>query len=144
MSSPDKSTTELPEEWASFLQDKNLDKLMEKLLRIDDSVSNILEERKTQLSPEQLWLKVSTLEGKNQRLEREVQLLSAKVEDLQWRDMRENLVFHNLEEYGDDCEQVIVNFRHDVMGVPQVYIYSRENLGGEVRVDVAHRLGKKG
>ena len=145
MSSPESLSKqpELPEEWASFSQDKKLDRLMEKLLTIDDSVNNILEDKKTHLSPEQFWLKISSLEGKNLRLEREVQRLSAKVEDLQCRDMRENLVFHNLQERGDDCEQVVLTFLHDEMGIPQEYIYSRENLSGEIRIDVAHRLGKK-
>lgn len=75
MSSPDNPSkkAELPEEWASFSQDKKLDRLMEKLLTIDDSVNTILEDKKNQASPEELWLKISSLEGKNQRLEREVQ-----------------------------------------------------------------------
>ena len=99
------------------------------MLTIDDSVNNILEDKK------QFWLKVSLLEGKNLRVEREVQHLSAKVEDLQCQDMRENLVFYHLQEQGDDCEQVVLTFLHDEMGIPQEYIYSKENLGGEIRID---------
>ena len=145
MSSPDNPSkkAELPEEWATFSQDKKLDRLMEKLLSIDDSVNNILEEKKNQASPEELWLKISSLEGKNQRLEREVQKLSAKVEDLQWRDMRDNLVFTKIPEQGDDCEHLIMNFLQDEMLIPQEYIYSTHNLGGEIRIDVAHRMGRR-
>ena len=63
------------------------------------------EEREGQIGTDLLLLKISTLEGKNMRLEKEVELLSSKVENLQWRDMQDNIIFYNVPE---NCEDLIV------------------------------------
>ena len=137
----------LPTEWHTLSQDEKLDKLMEKLMTIDDisrKVNTIIEEREGQIGTDLLLLKISTLEGKNLKLENEVERLSQKVEDLQWRDMRENLVFYSIpESNGEDCENVITKFLVDEMKINPEDIYSHGNLIGEVRIDVAHRVGKK-
>ena len=44
------------------------------------------------------YCKIATLEGKNVKLEKQVKSLSAKLEDLEWREMRDNLIFYNVEE----------------------------------------------
>ena len=58
--------------------------------------------------------------------------------------MRENLVFHNIEESrGEDCEKVLLDFLKENMNIAVCDIYSKENVTGEIRIDIAHRLGKK-
>ena len=88
---------------------------MEKLLTIDDinvKVNTIIKDRETRIGTDLLMLKISSLECKNQRLEKkEVECLNSKIQDLQWRDMRENIVFYNIQEMpGENCEKIIINF----------------------------------
>ena len=135
---------ELPENWSNLTQIEKLDQVMQKVLLIDQ-----VEEKVDRLVNQQqlgadILLKVTSLEGKNLRLEKEVERLTRKVEDLQWQNMKENLVFHNLQEIrGEDCETVINNFLKDQMNIHENNIYSRDNIAGEIRIDIAHRLGKK-
>lgn len=150
MASPDGKGSDkpvLPQEWSKLSQDEKLDRLMEKLMTIDDintKVNTLIDEREGQIGTDLLLLKISTLEGKNMRLEREVERLSNKVEDLQWRDMQENIIFYNIpESIGENCEDLIVSFLIDEMKIEVGNIYSKENPTGEVRIDVAHRMGKK-
>ena len=59
--------------------------------------------------------------------------------------MRENLVFYNIQEMpGENCEEIIITFMIEEMGVQPNKIYSHQNIPGEIRIDVAHRVGKKG
>ena len=76
MTSPSTGTVKpaLPTEWHT--PDEKLDKLMEKLMTIDDisaKVNTIIEERDGQIGTDLLLLKISTLEGKNLKLENEVE-----------------------------------------------------------------------
>ena len=57
--------------------------------------------------------------------------------------MRENLVFYNLQNRGEDCEAVISTFMKDQMNIHENNIYSKDNITGEIRIDIVHRLGKK-
>ena len=135
---------ELPTEWSSLTESEKLDKIMQKIMVIDSvekKVDLLYSEYKTESD---LHLKVSSLEGKNHRLEKKVEQLSKQVEELQCRTMRENLVFHNLKEIrGENCELMITDFLKRQMRIESTNIYSQENISGEIRIDVAHRLGKK-
>ena len=116
---------------------------MKKLLVIDqveEKVDRLIDEREFGAD---ILLKVSSLEGKNLRLEKEVERLTRKVEDLQWQNMRENLVFYNLQNRGEDCEAVISTFMKDQMNIHENNVYSKDNITGEIRIDIAHQLGKK-
>ena len=92
---------ELPKDWSNLSQDKKLDRLMEKLLTIDDiniKVNTIIKDRETQIGTDLLILKISSLEGKNQRFEKEVECLNSKIQDLQCRDMRFSIIFKRCQE----------------------------------------------
>ena len=55
--------------------------------------------------------------------------------------MKGNLVFYNISETdGEDCREVVDNFIRNVLKVPNQYIFSPDNVLGEVCVDVAHRI----
>ena len=74
-----------------------------------------------------------------------MEVLSAKLEDIEWREMRDNVIFYNVEESkGEDCRLVIEKLLTEEMNVPGQHIYSTGNITGEVRIDVAHRIGKLG
>ena len=141
------SHSDLPKDWSNLSQHEKLDRLMEKLMIIDDikeKVDTIIKDKDEQVGSDLLLLKISSLEGKNRRLEREVDHLNSKLEDLQWRDMRDNLVFSNIQEsQGEDCELLIVNFLKEEMNIAPALIYSQQNVSGEIRIDVAHRIGKR-
>ena len=68
---------------------------------------------------------IDDIKGKNRSLEREVDHLNSKLEDLQWRDIQDNLVFYNIQEsQGEDCEPVIVNFLKEEMNIAPAFLYS--------------------
>ena len=138
------TSAEMPSDWSSLSDSEKLDKLMLKLLNMDKNVDSFIKEKQSEISNSSLLLKVSSLEGKNIRLEKQVERLNKKVEDLEWRDMRENLVFYNIEEQeGENCETVITDFLKKKMNISACDIYSQANLGGEIRIDTAHHLGKR-
>ena len=73
---------ELPTNWSILTESEKLDQVMKKLLVIDqveEKVDRLIDEREFGAD---LLLKVSSLEGKNLRLEKEVERLTRKVEDL--------------------------------------------------------------
>ena len=45
---------------------------------------------------------------------------------------------------GENCEEIIIKFLIEEMGVQPDKIYSHQNIPGEIRIDVTHRVGKKG
>ena len=58
--------------------------------------------------------------------------------------MQENVVFYNIQEHqGEDCEPLIDNFMKKEMNIDPNLIYSPQNVSGEIRVDVVHRVGKQ-
>ena len=144
----DSNSNVLSQEWKDLSMDEKLDRLMLRLLTLDDlksNVNSIIEERETQVGNELLLKKIATLEGKKLMLEKKVEVLSAKLEDIEWREMRDNVIFYNVEESkGEDCHLVIENLLTEEMNVLGQHIYSTGNITGEVRIDVAHRIGKLG
>ena len=140
--------TGLSQEWKNLSVDQKLDSVMLKLLTLDNikrNVDTIIEDKENQVSSEFLLQKIATLEGKNLKLEKKVEALSAKLEDQEWREMRDSMVFYNVEEAkGENCQHVVEKFLTKEMNVPGEFIYSPGNLAGEVRIDIAHRMGKPG
>ena len=66
------------------------------------------------------------------KLETQNQTLKAKANDLKFRGLRENLLFHGLQEtQNEDCEQMIKQF-----------IAEKLEINQNVTIDRAHRLGK--
>ena len=96
---------------------------------------------------ENAMLKVELLSAKGRimRLESRVEQLMDRCEESEWRMMRQNLIFHNVRETeGEDCYKLV----HDIMitdlKINSNDIYRRNNISGEIRVDVAHRIGVRG
>ena len=148
MQEMDNTSEFLPQEWRELSMDQKVDRLMLKLMALDEikcNVDSIIEEREQQVGNELLLQKMATLEGKNVKLEKQVESLSAKLEDLEWREMRDNLIFYNVEEAkGENCRLVIEKFLTEEMQLSHQDIYSPQNISGEVRIDVAHRVSKTG
>jgi prefoldin subunit 5 len=81
--------------------------------------------------------KIEKLENNHREIATSNEQLKEKVTDLQWRSMRENLIFsgieeaENNEEEPEDCEVIIKNFIRDTMKVV-----------GDIPFDRVHRLGR--
>ena len=134
----------LSQEWKDLSVDCKLDRVMLKLLTLDD-IKQKVEERENYVDSEFLLQKIATLEGKNLKLEKKVEALSAKLEDLEWREMRDNAVFYNVEETkGESCKFAVEKILIEEMKIPEQDVYSAGNPTGEVRIDIAHRVGKPG
>ena len=70
--------------------------------------------------------------------------LESTVEDMKIHQMKHNLIFHNIPEKPDeDCYTVINSFLNDVLKVPDHLFFSKNNFSGEIRVDIAHRIGQR-
>ena len=58
--------------------------------------------------------------------------------------MKSNLVIHNLpEKDGEDCYLEVMSFLQNHLKIPETYLFSPTNLLGDVRIDVAHRIGRR-
>ena len=86
---------------------------------------------------------LKSAQGKIIRLDSKIKKLELAHEELQWRQMKHNLVFYNLhEDTKENCEATIVAFLKEKMSIPAANIYSPQNTSGEIRIDIAHRVGK--
>ena len=135
----------LPSNWADLDTSEKLDEIMITLSKVDMNQEVMVEEKTvSELSLRKLQLKVAQLEGRNSRLEQELGSLQSKYLDLQQRSMQHNLVFHGLKETNhEDCEKITITFIFQSLKISQKDIYSSNNLAGEIRIDVAHRSGRK-
>lgn len=89
-----------------------------------------------------LNLRVTSLEGQNIRSQNELSDLKSQVEDLTYRSMRFNLLFHELEEKRDEnLKAAIRNFLTNNMKIPAAKM-SKDNKPSDINIDIAHRLGK--
>ena len=58
--------------------------------------------------------------------------------------MEYNVLFYGLpEEHNENCENKILKLIQSDLKVPPRDVYSVENVIGEVRVDIAHRVGRR-
>ena len=102
-----------------------------------DFVSKQFEDSKTKLksaddSIKQLNNKCKDFETKMKDLETKNKNLEAKADDLEARGLRENLLFHGINEnVGENCETLVKDFIRGKLEILQ-----------EVTIDRAHRLGK--
>ena len=91
-----------------------------------------------------LNLRLTESEGIISRLNSKVEKLEEKVESLQTHTMKMNILFHNLpEQQNENCTREIYNFIKTHLQIEEEDTYSRQNPTGEIRVDIAHRIGKK-
>ena len=78
------------------------------------------------------------------RLSAKVKSLEAKVEALKLHSMKPNLIFHNIPEKIQEVPYIkIDSILRNTLKIPDNLIFSRKNPGGEIRVDVAHRIGQR-
>ena len=106
-------------EKASTFINSEFEKTKEKLKSASDDVKRLNTRCK------EFETVVKTLESKNKSLE-------DKTNDLEFRSMRENLLFHGIEELtGENCEMLV-----------QQFIAERLNITETIHIDRAHRLGK--
>ena len=83
----------------------------------------------------ELRSQVRYLEGRNTRLENTVDALKEKVEDLEYRSMRENIIVYNIPELPDeDCYSLVKKVFTENMKCED---------SSRILIDVAHRLGQK-
>ena len=82
---------------------------------------------------------LKSAQGKIARLDSKYNKLELAHEELQWRQMKHNLVFYNLnEDKNEKCEAIILTFLRDKMSIPNSNIYSPKNPSGEICIDIAH------
>ena len=120
------------------------DKLDEVLLLLKDQVKSGLDMCQLQDENKKLKLRLQESEGTVAKLSKKVLTLEASMEDLKIHSMKTNLVFHNLpENLPEDCHSEVHNFMKDVLKIPEGLIFSKMNLSGDIRVDIAHRIGQQ-
>ena len=75
------------------------------------------------------------------RLSSRIKSLETKLEDLQIHSMKSNLLFYNIpEKPEEDIYEIMDNFMKQTLKISEELL---KNPGGEISVDVSHRLGQK-
>ena len=93
----------------------------------------------------ELSLSLGAAKGKIIRLEEDNERLTNKVIELELRGMKSNLIFYNLDETDqENCYTLIIDILIEIFKFKQKDIFTPQNAGGEIKIDVAHRIGKKG
>lgn len=86
---------------------------------------------------EDLQLRVSSLEGRNIRLENRVEELTGQLDEVTARTMQKNLLFHGIaEKKGEKLEDTLTLFFTKELKIDKKVMTSK------VEIDVAYRLGK--
>ena len=73
-----------------------------------------------------------------------MQKANDKLVELEWREMRQNLVFYNIEEkQNENIRELIPQILTDTLEIPPHLISNLENNRGAIAIDIVHRLGRK-
>ena len=138
--SRDDSYTQLDNK-VSHLSEK-VDEVL-RLLKSENVTAN-LDIKSLQTENKQLKLQVKECEGAMVKLNSTVSALESQVEALQIYSMKSNLVIHNLpEQEGEDCYSKVTTFMQKDLRIPETHIFSATNPLGDIRIDVAHRIGQR-
>ena len=90
-----------------------------------------------------LKLKVSSVMGRSLRLEGELDKAKKKLTEMEWREMRQNLVFYNIEETpNENSVDLISSLLHNNLNISISSTAAPKN-DRLVEIDVAHRIGSK-
>lgn len=99
----------------------------------DDVISENTENKKT---IDNLSRKIAAIEAQQENIKTKQQQTEEKLTEVQWRSMRENLIFTGIDEdetdvYNENCEEKLCEF-----------FSSKLNIHDEMPLDRVHRLGK--
>ena len=118
----------LPSNWADLDSNAKLDQIMLTLTRIELNHQAVIESNLDQEATiKKLSLKVSQLEGKNARIQSELDKPKSQVHvlDMQCRSMEYNVLFYGLpEEHNENCENKILKLIQSDLKVPPRDVYS--------------------
>ena len=116
---------------------KSMDTRVKEVEKSSNFVSGQFEEQKTKLKTadneiKNLNKKCKEFEDVVKKLEEKNAALEDKTNDLEFRSLRENLLFHGIPEgQNEDCENLVKQFIAEKLDIMQ-----------EITIDRAHRLGK--
>ena len=129
--------------------DKKVSSLTEKVDEIlnllkSESVKTTIDLKSLQSENQHLKMQVKECEGTIVKLNSTVSALESQVEALQIYSMKSNLLIHNLpEKDGEDCYSEVMQFIQKHLRIPETYLFSPTNPLGDIRIDVAHWIGKR-
>ena len=116
---------------------KSMDTRVQDVDKSSSFVSGQFEDQKAKLKAannelKSLSKKCHDFEGIVKKMEDKNATLEEKTNDLEFRSLRENLLFHGIPEgQNENCETLVKQFVADKL-----------NIGHEITIDRAHRLGK--
>lgn len=135
------------EEVDSVLKDMTMEQKVDEILKLlkVQKIASELDIKSLQTENENLKLHLKESDGLITKLSTKVAALESKLESVQTHSMKKNVVIYNLkEENGENCYALVEDFLANILQVPQDKMFSRENPCGPVRIDIAHRMGRKG
>ena len=117
---------------------------LDNVLVNDEQRSTDITELKTENSA--LKARVLSTEVKNIKLNNDVARLTNKVSELENKCLDKNITIFHLEEPTgrEDCKRTVIDFMVSHLKIPRDGIYSKTNPTGDIRVDIARRIGKPG
>ena len=79
------------------------------------------------------------------KLSRKVVSLEGKLLSLEMHNMNKNIILYNVPEADNESTyDMVISFLSSSLKISSDLLFSKTNPGGEVRVDIAHRIGQRG
>ena len=119
-----------------------MDEVLEILKR--DQVQTSLDIKTLRDENTSLNLRLNESEGIISHLDSKVKRLELQVESLQTKSMKMNVLFHNFpEKENENCIEELHQFMKGELRIEEMDIFSKQNPGCEIGIDVALRMRKK-
>ena len=117
---------------------------MYRMMRAQE-VKTSLDVSTLQLENKQLQLKLQQSDGIIAKLASKVSILEDKLVTMETHALKKNMVIYNLpEKSGENVSDEVKSFLTTVMKIPELLIFSKNNIETDITIDVAHRMGQKG
>ena len=129
------------------IKNMSLDEKVDEILKTvkAQQVQNVLDVTALQSENRELQLKLQQSNGIVSRLASKVSMLEEKVVTMESHAMKKNIIIYNIPETnGEDIHKETENFLSSILKIPETVLFSKASPGTEIRIDVAHRIGRKG
>ena len=130
-----------------FTQNRTLEEKIDKILDIvkAQAVKTGLDLNELRSENKELRLHMQESHAIIAKLSRKVVNLEGKLLSLEMHAMNKNIILYNVPEADNESTyDMVISFLSSSLKISPDLLFSKTNPGGEVRVDIAHRIGQQG
>ena len=130
-----------------FTHNRTLEEKIDEILDIvkAQTVKTGLDLNELQNENKELRLHMQVSDAIIAKLSRKVVNLEGKLLSMEMHSMKKNIILYNVPETDNKSTyDVAINFLSSSLNILPDLLFSKTNPGGEVRVDIAHRIGQRG